>query len=345
MTRRRRRRESFEALRAPADRHGAADGRRRARRHRRLLRAAGVAAAAGRLSRSSRSAPASPARARTRWPPAWPRRWSATSARSPASTRSPRRAVGTTRVTLQFDLGRNIDGAAREVQAAINASRVDLPTTLRSNPTYRKANPAAAPVIILALTSKTKTPGQIYDAVSNIISQRLSQVDGVGDVEIGGGSLPAVRIELLPFALNQLRHQHRGRARRDPGEQREPAQGHRAGRRPAPADLHPDAGAARERLRADGGRLAQRRRGAPAGRGPGRRRRRGHAHARPLQRRAGDHRADHAPALGQRDRDGGCGARAAAGAAGRAAGRREACRSPPTAPIRSARRCARSSSR
>ncbi|MEP6875801.1 MAG: efflux RND transporter permease subunit, partial [Burkholderiales bacterium] len=111
--------------------------------------------------------------------------------------------VGSTRVTLQFDLSRNIDGAAREVQAAINASRVDLPATLKSNPTYRKANPAAAPVIILALTSKTKTPGQIYDSVSNIISQRLSQVDGVGDVEIGGGSLPAVRIELLPFALNK----------------------------------------------------------------------------------------------------------------------------------------------
>jgi multidrug efflux pump len=112
-------------------------------------------------------------------------------------------STGSTRVTLQFDLSRNIDGAAREVQAAINASRVDLPATLRSNPTYRKANPAAAPVIILALTSKTKTPGQIYEAVANVITQRLAQVDGVGDVEIGGGSLPAVRVELLPFALNK----------------------------------------------------------------------------------------------------------------------------------------------
>ena len=112
-------------------------------------------------------------------------------------------SVGATRVTLQFDLGRNIDGAARDVQAAINAARVDLPATLRSNPTYRKVNPAAAPVMILALTSKTKTPGQIYDEVSNILNQQLLQVEGVGDVQIGGGSLPAVRIELRPFALNQ----------------------------------------------------------------------------------------------------------------------------------------------
>ncbi|WP_326544127.1 efflux RND transporter permease subunit [Pseudorhodoferax sp.] len=113
-------------------------------------------------------------------------------------------STGSTRVTLQFDLNRNIDAAAREVQAAINAARADLPSTLRSNPTYRKANPTASPVIILALTSATRTPGQIYDAVSNIVSQRLSQVEGVGDVEIGGGSLPAVRVELAPYALNRL---------------------------------------------------------------------------------------------------------------------------------------------
>jgi multidrug efflux pump len=112
--------------------------------------------------------------------------------------------TGSTRVTLQFDLDRDIDAAAREVQAAINAARADLPSTLRSNPTYRKANPTASPVIILALTSATRTPGQIYDAVSNVVSQRLSQVEGVGDVEIGGGSLPAVRVELAPFALNRL---------------------------------------------------------------------------------------------------------------------------------------------
>ncbi len=110
---------------------------------------------------------------------------------------------GSTRVSLQFDLNRKIDSAAREVQAAINASRVDLPSTLRSNPTYRKANPSDAPVIILALTSKTRSPGQIYESVSNLVQQKLAQVQGVGDVEIGGGSLPAVRVDLLPYALNK----------------------------------------------------------------------------------------------------------------------------------------------
>jgi multidrug efflux pump len=111
--------------------------------------------------------------------------------------------TGSTRISLQFNLNRNIDAAAREVQAAINASRADLPSTLRSNPTYRKANPSAAPVIILALTSPTRSPGQIYDAVSNVVQQKLAQVQGVGDVELGGGSLPAVRVDLLPFALNK----------------------------------------------------------------------------------------------------------------------------------------------
>ncbi|MCY7370348.1 MAG: efflux RND transporter permease subunit, partial [Polaromonas sp.] len=111
--------------------------------------------------------------------------------------------VGSTRVNLQFELNRNINAAAREVQAAINAARADLPATLRSNPTYRKANPAASPIIILALTSKTRTPGQIYDEVSNLLQQKIAQVPGVGDVELGGGSLPAVRVELNTPALNQ----------------------------------------------------------------------------------------------------------------------------------------------
>src|SRR4051812_13845202 len=112
--------------------------------------------------------------------------------------------TGSSRINLQFDLNRNIDAAAREVQAAINATRADLPATLRSNPTYRKANPSAAPVIILALTSPTRSPGQIYDEVSNLVQQKIAQVQGVGDVEIGGGSQPAVRVELVPFALNRF---------------------------------------------------------------------------------------------------------------------------------------------
>jgi len=111
---------------------------------------------------------------------------------------------GSARINMQFDLSKNIDSAAREVQAAINAARADLPASLRSNPTYRKANSASQPVIILSLTSETRTPGQIYDAVNNIVQQRLSQVPGVGDVEIGGGSQPAVRVELNPFMLNRF---------------------------------------------------------------------------------------------------------------------------------------------
>jgi multidrug efflux pump len=110
---------------------------------------------------------------------------------------------GSTRINLQFDLNRQIDSAAREVQAAISASRADLPATLKSNPTYRKANPSDSPVIILALTSKTRSPGQIYDEVSNVVQQKLAQVRGVGDVEIGGGSLPAVRVDLNPFQMNR----------------------------------------------------------------------------------------------------------------------------------------------
>ena len=110
---------------------------------------------------------------------------------------------GSTRITLQFDLSRDIDGAARDVQAAINAARADLPATLRSNPTYRKANPSDAPIMILALTSQTRTPAQLYDTASNVMQQQLSQIKGVGDVEIGGGSLPAVRVEMNPLALSR----------------------------------------------------------------------------------------------------------------------------------------------
>ncbi|NMN06560.1 MULTISPECIES: efflux RND transporter permease subunit [unclassified Novosphingobium] len=114
-----------------------------------------------------------------------------------------RSGVGSSQITLQFDLSRNIDGAARDVQAAINAARADLPATLKSNPSYRKANPAEAPVLILALTSDTRSPSEIYDAVSNVVQQKLLQVQGVGNVELGGAALPSVRIEVNPLALSR----------------------------------------------------------------------------------------------------------------------------------------------
>jgi multidrug efflux pump len=108
---------------------------------------------------------------------------------------------GSTRVTLQFDISRDVNGAARDVQAAINAARTLLPTSLRSNPSYRKANPSDAPIMVLALTSDTLTQGKLYDLASTIVAQKLSQVDGVGDVTVGGSSLPAVRVDLIPGAL------------------------------------------------------------------------------------------------------------------------------------------------
>src|SRR5437667_2674413 len=112
--------------------------------------------------------------------------------------------LGTTAITLQFDLNRNIDGAARDVQAAINAARANLPANLPSNPTYRKVNPADAPIMILALTSDIYDRGRLYDAASTIIQQRLLQIQGVGQVNIGGGALPAVRVDVNPTQLNSF---------------------------------------------------------------------------------------------------------------------------------------------
>ena len=111
--------------------------------------------------------------------------------------------LGATRITLQFDLNRNIDAAARDVQAAINAARGYLPTNLPSNPSYRKVNPADAPIFMLALTSDQLSKGQMYDAASTIMAQKLSQITGVGQVTVGGSALPGVRIELNPNQLNK----------------------------------------------------------------------------------------------------------------------------------------------
>jgi multidrug efflux pump len=111
--------------------------------------------------------------------------------------------IGSTRITLQFSLNRSLDGAARDVEAAINSARADLPASLRQNPTYRKVNPADAPVAILALTSEMLTRGQIYDAASKFMQRALSQIEGVGEVQVSGSSLPAVRVELNPLALSK----------------------------------------------------------------------------------------------------------------------------------------------
>jgi multidrug efflux pump len=111
-------------------------------------------------------------------------------------------SLGSTNITIQFDLSRNIDGAARDVEAAINAARTYLPANLPSNPTYRKINPADAPIMILALTSDIYNKGQMYDAASTVLAQRISQLEGVGQVTVGGASSPAVRVELNPTQMN-----------------------------------------------------------------------------------------------------------------------------------------------
>ena len=110
-------------------------------------------------------------------------------------------AIGATRIALQFDINRDIDGAARDVQAAITAARADLPSNLPNNPTYYKYNPTDGPILVLALTSKTLTRGQMYDVASNILAQRFAQLSGIGSVFVGGSTLPAVRVELNPQVL------------------------------------------------------------------------------------------------------------------------------------------------
>jgi multidrug efflux pump len=112
-------------------------------------------------------------------------------------------SLGSARITLQFELSRNIDGAARDVQGAINAAMSQLPSGMPNNPSYRKVNPADAPIMILALTSDAYTQGQMYDVASTVLAQKISQIAGIGQVTVGGSSLPAVRVELNPHALNK----------------------------------------------------------------------------------------------------------------------------------------------
>src|SRR5437899_5663740 len=115
-----------------------------------------------------------------------------------------RSSLGSTRITVQFDLARNIDGAARDVQAAINAALTDLPSDLPSSPTFRKSNPAATPIMILALTSKNLPPSVLYDAADSVLAQRLAQLDGIAEVTVNGAEQPAIRVRVDPIALASM---------------------------------------------------------------------------------------------------------------------------------------------
>ena len=232
------------------------------------------------------------------------------------------------------------------MQAAINAARADLPASLRSNPTYRKVNPADAPILILALTSETLTRGQIYDAASTVLQQKLSQVDGVGQVDVGGRSLPAVRVELNPNALSKYgigledvraalasANANSPKGAIEPGGQHLQIytndQASHGGRSTRPLIVAYRNGAAV--------RLSRRRRGRRFGRG--------HPQCRPGQRQAGGA-GDHLPPAGrQHHRHGRPGEGAAAAAAGLDAAPPSTMTSPTTAPPPSAPRCTTSSAR
>src|SRR6478736_845708 len=159
---------------------------------------------------------------------------------------------GSTNVTLQFDLNRDIDGAARDVQAALNAARAQLPTGMPGNPTYRKVNPADQPILILAMTSNTLSQGQIYDAASTIVAQKIAQVQGVGAATVGCTR----RIESA--GVEQIRDRARHRAHRVAEHERESPEGFRRGRRPPLADLHERPGARGEPVPEPRDRLARR---------------------------------------------------------------------------------------
>ena len=272
---------------SPPGRDDAADDRRRARRHFRVHEAAGRAVAAGRFPDHFGAGARCRARARRPWRPASPaplERHLGSIADVTEMTSSS--SVGSTRITLQFGLNRDIDGAARDVQAAINAARADLPASLRSNPTYHKVNPADAPILILALTSKTLTAGQLYDSAATVLQQSLSQVDGVGEVDVSGSANPAVRVELEPNALS-----HYGigledvRAALASANANSPKGSIEFGTEPR-ADLHQRPGQQGVAIQGSGHRLSQRRGGEALRRGRGGRFGRRSAQPRPLQRQA-----------------------------------------------------------
>ena len=238
--------EPVGALHPPAGRHDAADRRPAAGRRLRpssCCRCRRCRRSTSRPSRCRRSLPgASPETMATSVATPLERHLGAIADVTEMTSTS---TVGNARIILQFDLDRDIDGAARDVQAAINAARADLPTDLRSNPTYRKVNPADAPILILALTSDTLGQGQLYDAASNVLQQKLSQVNGVGQVDARRQLAAGGAGRAQPDRPVQVRHRPGGRARRARGRQCQQAQGRDRGRRPALPDLHQRPGARR----------------------------------------------------------------------------------------------------
>ena len=159
-------------------------------------------------------------------------------------------SLGSASVALQFDINRNIDAAARDVQASINAARSQLPSYLPQNPSYRKANPAEAPILILTLTSDVVPKPQIYDMADSILAQKIAQIEGVGQVFVGGSSQPAVRVELNPMQLAKQRGGSGGGEDGAGERQCQPAQGRISGRRAPLADQRQRSDFQSQRLRA-----------------------------------------------------------------------------------------------
>ena len=254
--------EHLRALHQPAGGDDAADARHRAGRRAGVLETAGRAAAAGRFSDHLGQAQlpgASPETVATSVAEPLERHLGQIADVTEMTSQS---GIGQTRITLQFDLNRDIDGAARDVQAAINAARADLPASLRSNPTYRKVNPADAPILILAMTSKTLTQGQMYDAASNVLAAAAvaDRRHRPGHHRRLGAARGARRTQSAGAV--QIRHRSRRRARRAGFGQRQQPEGHDRRRRPPLSDLHQRSGDQSRRLHAAGHRLSQRRRGA-----------------------------------------------------------------------------------
>ena len=254
-------------------------------------------------------------------------------------------SLGSSRITVQFDLSRNIDGAARDVQAALNAALTDLPCDMPTLPNFRKANPAASPILILALTSKTIAPSAIYDAADSVIAQRLSQVEGVADVTVAGSEQPAIRVRIDPARLAAMGLSTEAVRTAITNNNAVGPLGAFDGPTARHHDRHQRPTARARRLRPDRGEDRRRHGDPPVRRRDDPRQRAQQPLGRLVQPRplgAADH---HQAGRRQRDRDGRSHLRDAAGAAGSGFRPASTSRCWPTAPRRSAPACTTCSSR